>query len=86
MFEIKDKIKQIISEGLKPATYNPLFVKENDIVDALTQLLTTEIDARFNSIEQETEVKLLASINSFLTEQGIKDTDGTPLTFSPERF
>jgi hypothetical protein len=37
-------------------------------------------------VEEDTKVKLLASINSFLAEQGIKDTDGTPLTFSPERF
>jgi hypothetical protein len=56
--------------GLKHAT---------EIVDAL-------IETEREETEEETKLKLLASINSFLVEQGIKDTDGTSLTFSPERF
>jgi len=73
----------------------PDFSKEdNAIIDAdavddyvMKKLKTQPTkDSRDNAVEQEVKVKLLASINSFLAEQGIKDTDGTPLTFSPERF
>lgn len=35
-------------------------------------------------LEKEIVYKLLATINNCLAENGIKDTDGTPVTFSPE--
>lgn len=54
----------------------------------LTNYIQENYVSKSSSKKIETEIvhKLLASINSFLAENGLKDTDGTSLTFSPERI
>lgn len=58
-----------------------------DIFDFFAPHLSNKSELKKEAvIENEVVNKLLASINSFLAENGIKDADGTPLTFSPERI
>ena len=67
-----------IEDIKKIARLKTSVAREVAIEDLLTQ--------HEQEIMEDTEDKILASINSFLAEKGITDTDGTPLTFSPERF
>jgi len=80
--------KEDIEGGIELDEDRALLHEKN--VKGFEKLKSTIVENRTvtkeEEIEQEVKVKLLASINSFLAEQGIKDTDGTPLTFSPERF